>query len=179
MGSELLEFFASRNIEIVVVPSGKQDGEPIPRYDVSLRKGQKEELFVIFGESESEQPITPEDALRALLIRIRLHENNAVLSSGLDMLCRETASKLKEFLGPDNYSVFLNLEINPKYIKIEKEEPGFKSLHSYPLHFQNFCNGLYRLSGKIVFKIFMVLSVPLANIWKSISTHLPKSNYKL
>ena len=110
MGRELLEFFNSQNIEIALEPSGEQDGVSIPRYNVSLRKGEKEESFVIFGDSETEQRMTPEDALRAIFIRVRLHENKVELSSGLDMLCCETATKLMEFLGPDNYSNFLNLQ---------------------------------------------------------------------
>jgi|GEM_PF-3488920 len=164
MESELLEFISRRNIEISLKPSGGQNGLPVPSYDVILRKGEKGESFVILGDTESEQRITPEDALRALLIRVQLHENNAIFASGLDIICRETATRLKEFLGPSNYSDFLNLEANPKHKKFEKEKPGFKSLHSYTLHFQNLCIGLCRLSRKIIVKIFFVLSIPLAYI---------------
>jgi len=128
MGNELLEFLPSRNIEIAFGLSRGQDGLPITRYDVSLRKGDKEESFVILGDSESKGGITPEDALRALLIRSQLYENNAFFSSDLDMLCRETATRMKEFLGPDNYFDFLNFEANPNHKKFEKEKPGFKSL---------------------------------------------------
>ncbi len=109
MGMELEQFIAGRNIEVVLGLSGEQDGQPIPRYEVSLRKGEKKESFVIFGDSEFEQRITPEDAFRALLSRVRLHENKVELSPGLDLLCCETAIRLKEFLGPDNYSDFLSL----------------------------------------------------------------------
>ncbi len=179
MGSELLQFLASRNIEIALKPSGEQDGLTIPGYNVRLRKGEKEESFVIFGDSETEQRMTPEDALRALLIRARLHENNAVLSPGFDMLCGETATRLKKFLGPDNYSDFLKLMTNPEHTIFENEKPGFKSFLSYSLHFQNSCNALYQLTRKNVFKVFMSLSSPLAYIWKFISTHMPKNTTKL
>jgi hypothetical protein len=113
-------------------PSGGQDGLPITRYDISLKKGEKEESFVILGDSESGQRIMPEDAFRALLIRVRLHENNGALSSGFDMLCRETATRLRELLGPDNYSDFLKLDTSPEYRKFEEEKPGFKSSLSKP-----------------------------------------------
>ncbi len=109
MRMKLQKFIAGRNIEIALGLSREQDGQPIPRYDVILRKGEKKESFVIFGDSESEQRMTPEDAFRALHSRIRLHETKAELSSGLDLLFCETATKLKNFLGPDNYSDFVKL----------------------------------------------------------------------
>ncbi|HET6419221.1 MAG TPA: hypothetical protein VFG19_03635 [Geobacteraceae bacterium] len=179
MGSALPEFLARLNIEISPGPSGERNGPPIPRYEVILRKGEREESFVIFGDPESEQRITPGDVLRALLIRIRLHETNAALSPGSEKLCSETATRLKEFLGPEDYSDLLNLDMNSRHALSEKVKPGFRSLRSYPLLFQNFFIGQYRQSVKIVLKFFTVLSIPLANIWKYISAHMPKNTQKL
>ncbi len=131
MGSELVKFFAGRNIEIALDANAEREGLAIPRYDVSLRKGEKEESFIILGDSESNQRMTPEDAFRTLLIRVQLHENNVSLSPALDMLCCETATRLKEFLGPDNYFNFLNLETSTGYAKFQKEQPDFKPLLSH------------------------------------------------
>lgn len=111
MESELVKFFAGQNIEIALGTCAVQDGLDIPKYDVSLRKGEKEESFIILGDSESDKQITPEDAVRALLIRAQLQENNVELLSGSDMLYRETATRLKELLGPDNYFDFMHLGI--------------------------------------------------------------------
>ncbi len=109
MEIKLQEFIVRRKIEIELGLGGEQKGLPVPAYDVSLRKDDREESFVIFGDSQSMKRMTPEDAFRALRSRVQLHENKVELSPGLDMLCRETASRLKKFLGPDNYSDFLNL----------------------------------------------------------------------
>ncbi len=106
---ELQEFIAGRNIEVSLELGGEQDRQPIPRYEVRLSNGKKTESFVIFGDSESDQLMTPEDAFRALLSRVRLHECKVEFSSDLDVLCCETAARLKDFLGPDNYSDFLKL----------------------------------------------------------------------
>ncbi len=113
IGSELHEFIAERNIEIALELRGERDSLTIPEYDVSLKRGEKEESFIILGDSESNQRITPEDVIRTLLIRAQLHENNIDLLPNSDMLYRETATKLKEFLGPDNYFYFMHLDIVP------------------------------------------------------------------
>lgn len=109
MGQELLDFFSGNNIEVAVGLSSDQDCLPTPRYDVKLRKGVREESFVILGDPESEQRMNPEDAFRALLIRIQMHENSACLSSPMTLLYRETASRLKELLGNNGYYDFLNM----------------------------------------------------------------------
>lgn len=109
MGKDLHDFIDRQNIEIKLGLSGEQNGQAISRYEVILRKGEKKESFLILGDSESEQRMTPEDAFRALHSRIRLHETKVELSSDINMLCFETATRLKKFLGPDNYSDFLKL----------------------------------------------------------------------
>ncbi len=119
MESGLLEFIVSRGVEIELGPSGEQDRLSIPKYEVNLRKDEKEASFVILGNSESKQLMTLEDAFRALSIRVQLHENNADLSSYFDMLCRDTATRLKEFLGSDNYSDFLSMETGTGYVNLE------------------------------------------------------------
>lgn len=109
MGHELLDFFSKENIEVAVGLSSEQDCLPTPRYEVKLRKGVREESFVILGDPESEQRLMPEDAFRALLIRIQMHENSACLSSPMTLLYRETASRLKDLLGNNGYYDFLNI----------------------------------------------------------------------
>ncbi len=109
MGHELLDFFNVNNIEVAVGLSSEQNCLPTPRYDVKLRKGVREESFVIMGDPESEQRMMPEDAFRALLIRIQMHENSACLSSPMTLLYRETASRLKDLLGNNGYYDFLNM----------------------------------------------------------------------
>ncbi len=109
MGHELLDFFSKENIEVAVGLSSEQDCLPTPRYEVKLRKGVREESFVILGDPESEQRLMPEDAFRALLIRIQMHENIACLSSPMTLLYRETASRLKDLLGNNGYYDFLNM----------------------------------------------------------------------
>ncbi len=109
MGRELLDFFDGNNIEVAVGLSKEQDSFPSPRYDVKLRKGVREESFVILGDPESEQRMMPEDVFRALLIRIQMHENSVCLSSPMTLLYRETASRLKDLLGNNSYNDFLNM----------------------------------------------------------------------
>ena len=111
IGNELHEFIAEQNIEITLEPRGERNGLTIPEYDISLRKGEREESFIILGDLESDQLITPEDAIRTLLIRAQLHEYNVDLLPNSDILYRETATRLKEFLGPDNYFDFMHLMV--------------------------------------------------------------------
>jgi len=120
MGQELLDFFSGNNIEVAVGLSSEQDCLPTPRYDVKLRKGVREESFVILGDPESEQRMDPEDVFRALLIRIQMHENSACLSSPMTLLYRETASRLKDLLGNNGYYDFLNMSSVRRRCKRER-----------------------------------------------------------
>lgn len=109
--TRLLDFFSGRNIEVTVELSNEQDSLPCPRYEVKISNGGRGEFFIILGDPESGHRLKPEDALRSLLIRIRMHENSVCCSSPSTALQCETAARLKDLLGNDVYCDFLNMPI--------------------------------------------------------------------
>jgi plasmid maintenance system antidote protein VapI len=110
MAMTFLEFLSERSIEITVSRGSKSDGQPITHYDVALTRDGSNGSFIIIGSPEAEQGLTPEDAARALHIRVNMHENKTALSIDSAAICRETAARLKDLLGAATYQDFINLQ---------------------------------------------------------------------
>jgi hypothetical protein len=122
MPEHFLGFFSERNIEVIVVLSSEQNSLPFPRYDVMLSKDDRRTIFTILGDPESGRSMTPEEACRALNIRISLYEDGVYFSPSADSLNRETATRLRELLGHKSYLDFLDLESGRQALTLQKME---------------------------------------------------------
>jgi hypothetical protein len=109
MSEHFLGFFSERNIEVIVEPSSEQNSLSFPHYDVMLSKDDHRTIFAILGDPESGRSMTPEEACRALNIRISLYEDGVYFSPSADSLNRETATGLRDLLGHKSYRDFLDL----------------------------------------------------------------------
>jgi hypothetical protein len=110
MEKEVLDFFSKGSIEVAVDLSREQDNFPCPTFDVTLKKGGVAETFSVLGSPEPGKWMTPADAVRALIIRMRLHENGVRLSPHSGIINGETSSRLKHLLGPGVYRELLDID---------------------------------------------------------------------
>lgn len=112
MAQIFLDFLTASAIDVSVMNGEMPDGYNLARYTVTLTRNGTCENFTILGTPETALQLTREDAARALHIRASMHENRAALSGDTETLCRETAGRLKELLGPSAYRNFLVLQDN-------------------------------------------------------------------
>jgi hypothetical protein len=122
MTEHFLGFFSERNIEVIVELSSEQNSLSFRHYDVMLSTEDRKTLFTISGDPESGRSMTPEEACRALNIRISLYEDGVCFSPSADSLHRETATGLRDLLGQESYRDFLYLERGRQALKLQKKE---------------------------------------------------------